>query len=172
MTVLFVLLGLLLVLIVYLLLAPVIVWIDTLSNEYYVRIPGVVKMAVESHEKELIRLQLRVFFLNFYFYPLKWKKKKKKKDEIKEFKPKKDKKKKKKRMSLGKMVRLMRTFRVQRFYLNIDTGDYALNAKLYPVFYLLNQTKGHFAVNFEDRNQLSLVIVNRPIRIVKSFINL
>ncbi|WP_157961199.1 hypothetical protein [Lutibacter citreus] len=61
---------------------------------------------------------------------------------------------------------------MKKFLINIDTGDPILNAKLYPIFSLLNISKGNFNVNFKNINQLTLHLENRPIDIIKSYINL
>ena len=74
-------------------------------------------------------------------------------------------------MSFKKMLRLTRTFKVKTFMLNIDSGDAITNAKLYPIFSLLNYRGGNFNINFEGRNQLILQLQNRPIDLIKSFIN-
>ena len=54
----------------------------------------------------------------------------------------------------------------------MDTGNCILNAKLYPLFALLNYYTGNFYINFQGRNQLVLLVKNRPIDIIKSLINL
>lgn len=74
-------------------------------------------------------------------------------------------------MSARKMLRLVRTFKVQKLRLDMDTGDYVVNAKLYPVFMLLNRHVGSFHINFQDRNRLVMDVRNTPYRLIKSFIN-
>lgn len=60
-------------LIIYVLLVPVILFVDTATNQYYIQLKGVAKASIESHKEELLRIKLKIFFLNFYFYPLRYK---------------------------------------------------------------------------------------------------
>ena len=161
-----VILILVLLLIIYLLWMPVEIGIDTYTNKYYLQLKGLAEASVEGHEAEILRIKFKVFFFKFYFYPLK----RKAKDKTRQIESGK-KKKIWKRYKMRKMVRVVRSFKVKKFLLDLDTGDYTLNAKLYPVFTGLNFTRGNFAINFEGRNRLALLIRNRPINIIKSFIN-
>lgn len=77
----------------------------------------------------------------------------------------------KKRWSIFKIIRLLKTFKVKNVSCSIDTGDFTLNAKLYPVFMLFNHHFGNFSINFEGRNHLQLHIQNRPIYLINYFIN-
>lgn len=144
---------------------PIVLFIDTATNQYYLQFWGLAKASIQSDEEELIRIRLKVFFLNFSFYPLR-KSGSKKTRKTKEVQV----KKKGKRMSFRTGLRLLKTFKVKRLLLNIDTGNCITNAKLYPVFAFLNYKTGGFNINFQGRNQLVLHIQNRPIHIIRSFI--
>lgn len=145
-----------------------IVFIDTSTNQYYIKIKGLVKASIEADELEIFKVRLNVFFLNFYVYPLKKRQVKDKKVKAKTVK-----KKRFKSVPFKKTVRVIKTFKVRQFQLDIDTGDCISNSKLYPVFAFLNFYKGHhFDVNFEGRNSVLLSVENRPIRIIRSFINI
>jgi len=157
-----VLIILFIVLIIYLLFASLSVFIDTSINCYYLKLNGIFRINVESHESEIIILHLHVFFLNFSFYPLRPKKR------IKSNK----KHKKSKFFTFRQVYRILRSCRIKRLFIDVDTGDCIENAKLYPAFALLNYSGGNFNINFEGRNKLVLHIHNRPIYIIKSFINL
>ena len=158
-----------LLLLFYLSMMPIVLFIDTKTNQYYLQVKGLVKASIERHEEELIGIRLKVFFLNFYFYPLRnivlgnMKKAIKSTD---------NKKKIGKGMDLEKGFRMLKSFKVKRFLIDIDTGDCILNAKLYPLFAMLNYHVGGFNVNFEGRNRVELHIYSRPIYLIKSFINL
>ena len=104
--------------------------------------------------------------MKFYFYPFKKNVTKKQKKEVEVSK-------KKKRRSFGirKGMSVLKSFKVKRFLLDIDSGNCIFNAKLYPLFMFLNHNIRGFNINFQGRNQLVLDIQNRPIRIIKSFIN-
>ncbi len=158
-----------LLLLFYLSMMPIVVFIDTKTNQYYLQVKGLVKASIESHKEELISIKLRLFFFNFYFYPLR---------NIGVNKSKKitnrteNKKKNKKGFDLAKGLRLLQSFKVKRFLFDIDTGDCILNAELYPLFVLLNYRIGGFRINFEGRNSVELHIYSRPIYLIKSFMNL
>lgn len=160
-------LTLLLLVLICLLVMPIVLLIDTTTNEYYIQIRGLVKASLEAHKEELIRIKLNVFFLKFYFYPLKnigSKKKPKPKSTTKE-------KKRGKRPDFQTGVRILKSFRVKKLFIDMDTGDCILNAKLYPLVAFLKYYSGNINLNFQGRNQLVLCIQNRPINIIKSFIN-
>ena len=72
---------------------------------------------------------------------------------------------------IRKLFRVIRSFEVKQFSLDIDTGSCITNAKLFPVFAFLDFWVGNYRVNFEGHNSIVLHIQNRPYRIIKSFIN-
>jgi len=156
---------LLLLLIGYVLLVPIDLYINTTTNQYYAQIRGLAKASIEKDNVEIVRIRLRTFFMNFYLYPLKYIGLTDKKERVKKNKT-------KRKIGLKKGLQILKSFKIKRFNLEIDTGDYTLNAKLYPLFIFLNYHIGHFKVNFLDKNQLVLHLQNRPINIIKSFINL
>lgn len=153
-----------LLLVLYLLFIPIVFFIDTATDQYYIQIKGLAKASVEKHLEELIRIKLKIVLFNFYFYPFRKKSSLKAKKLIK-----KSSVKKRKRIGIRKILRMLRSFKVKRFLIDIDTGDCMTNAKLYPVYGLLNYGMGSFNVNYEGRNQMALYMENRPIYIIKSF---
>ncbi|WP_340202257.1 hypothetical protein [Ascidiimonas sp. W6] len=155
--------------ILYLLFVPVIISIDTVNQNYYLQVKGLAKVFITGDEKQLIKVKLKIFFLNFNFYPLKKKTTKKKELEITE---KSSKKKKYSVLNLKSALRILRSFEIKKCQLDIDTGDCIENAKLYPVFVFLNRTKGTFRINFEGKNSLLLCVENRPLWLIRSFINI
>ena len=158
----------LLLLIIYLLFVPIIFCINTATHQYYLQIIGLAKASIESDEEQWIKIKMKVLFFKFSFYPLKIIGSKKEK--ISKVKP--NKKKSHKRMSIKTFIKIIKSFNVEKFYLNIDTGNCIYNASLYPMFAFLNYKLGGFHINFHGNNQLKLVVKNRPIRIIKAFINI
>lgn len=153
-----------LLVIFYLLIMPIILFVDTASNKYYVQFKGLAKASFESQKEDIFRVKLTILFFKFYFYPLK---------NNNFFKTKKSKMRnsKKSNMSIKKGLRILRSFKVKKIFVNIDTGDCILNAKIYPFFSFLKHHTGNFNINFNGKNKLVLHIQNRPINIIKSFIN-
>lgn len=153
--------------IIYLLLIPITLYIDTTTNQYYIQLHGLLKASILEDKKELLKINLKVFFLNFYFYPLKKKAPSKKKKLRK-----KNENKGKNRISIRTGFRMLKSFKIKRLFLDIDTGNCISNAKLYPVFSFLKfYTKANFRINFEGKNRMVLCLKNRPIYLIKSYIN-
>jgi hypothetical protein len=77
----------------------------------------------------------------------------------------------KKRTSVNfqKIIRLISTFKIKDWQLGIDTGDFANNARLYPLNFIPYCNK-HVQINFTGENFLYLKIVNSPWRIVYAFL--
>ncbi|MCP4974828.1 MAG: hypothetical protein GY931_01585 [Maribacter sp.] len=150
----------------YLLFLKMELIVDTANNEYYVQAKGLAKAKIVAHETELIQIKIYTLFMKFSFFPLKKSKKKKKK-------PKTDKAavRKSKTLEIQRLLRIARTFKVDQLLVDLDTGNCITNAKLFPSFAFFNYYGGQFRVNFEGRNRLLLKVQNRPIRIIKSFIN-
>ena len=150
----------------YLLLMKIVLHVDTANNEYYLQAKGLAKAKIESHETELIQIKFNTLFLKFKFFPLRKSKKKNKKT-----KTDKTTVSKRRTIEIQRLLRIARTFKVVHLLVDVDTGDCITNAKLYPPFAFMNYYGGQFRVNFEGRNRLLLHVQNRPIRIIKSFIN-
>ncbi|WP_298238436.1 hypothetical protein [uncultured Algibacter sp.] len=148
-----------------LLLIPITIFIDTTSNQYYIKLQGLAKANLEQHKQEIFRIRLKILIFNFYLYPLKAQAKNKL-NKKKRYSPK-----PKRKFLIKKILRMTKTFRVTHFLINIDTDNYILNAKLYPLFGLLNYNGCNCHINFQGQNQLILLVKNRPINIIKSFIN-
>ena len=157
---------LLFLLILYLLFVPMDIVINSTKNQYFMRIWGLAKVALEGHEKEFLRIKLNTLFTRFYFYPLRKKKKEqKKKVEAKSRKMRNFK------SNFKRGLQVIKSYKVKKLILDIDTGNCIQNAKLYPAFALLNHHVGTFQVNFEGRVNMVLHLQSRPINIIKSFIN-
>lgn len=157
---------LLFLLIAGILMVPVELYINTTRNQYYLQLKGLARASVEVDPEEIVRIRVRTFFRNFYFYPLKRiglsNTKKLDKSKIK---------KRKNKVPVRKILRVLNSFKIKKIFVDIDTGNCISNAKLYPAFAFFNYCHRGFNINFEGRNQLVLCIHNRPIHIIKSFIN-
>ncbi|WP_422858504.1 hypothetical protein ACOKFD_14150 [Flagellimonas sp. S174] len=162
-----ILLSLLILVLIGFLFLPMELTINTFNNQYQITFKGLAKMWLEADKDSILKIGLKVFFFTRYFSPFD----KRKKQVQKTRKGVKKKENKKKGWSLGQIIALLRTFRLKRFRLDIDTGDYITNAKLYPVFALINFYGLPCQINFRDTNGLILQIQNRPIHLLKSFIN-
>ena len=79
----------------------------------------------------------------------------------------KHKRKKLRRKHFDMGLRVIRSFKVRRFHLDIDTDNYTTNALLYPA---LTIAKADINVNFNGVNELDLEIENRAFNILKALI--
>jgi len=70
---------------------------------------------------------------------------------------------------LKKIIAVAKTFRVKEWQLAIDTGNYIYNGKLYPLNFLPHLSQ-HVRINFTDENYLVLRISNRPWKILYAFL--
>lgn len=163
-----ILIGLFLLVIAFLFI-PIVLYIDTETEQYYVRLGALAKASVEADETEIILIKLKVAFLRFNFYPLRFDEKPKEKKSKVKHKP--HKRGMKGYKAIRKGLKVLRTFTIKRLLVDIDTGDCISNAKLYPLAALLDYRLGGFHVNFEGRNRLALQLENRPIYMIRSFIN-
>lgn len=168
-----VIIVLIILLLGYLLWMPIVFRIDTDTNEYYLQLKGLAKASLLGDEKEVLKVKLNVLFLNFNFYPLRKRAASKKKKLSSEKGKEVVEKKKKNWNKKGRTaLRVLKSFEVKQLLVDLDTGDCILNAKLYPVFAVMNLGKGNFAINFNNYNRLALTVQNRPIYILKSIINI
>ena len=160
-----IILILFLLVVMYVLWIPVILYVDTATDQYYLKLKGLSKASIEQHDKQLLKIKLSVLFLKFNIYPLK---------QLNLYKQKKSHHTKKKRthMSISKSLQVLKTFKVERLFMDIDTGNYLLNAQLYPLVIFLNYNNGNFHINFQGRNQLVLHLQSRPIYIIKKLLTL
>lgn len=70
----------------------------------------------------------------------------------------------KKRVPLNLVWAFVKSFRVQKFYLNLDFGSAYAFAWFYPLGEIFKQENIYFTTNMEGKNNLEIQIVNRPAR--------
>jgi len=146
-------------------------YVDTAEKQYYLRLKGVVAAHLVP-TNDLFLIKLKVPFYTFSFDPLEMKgssDKKKKQNKSKSVGKEVTKKKKRKSWSATKVFikRAMATFNVNHFILDLDTGDYPLNAQLIPVFLLMSRGPASLKTNFMGKSYFSLEVENRLIRMVR-----
>jgi hypothetical protein len=71
---------------------------------------------------------------------------------------------------LKKFTNLVKTFRVTRWQIAMDTGDPSKNAWLYPLNFYPG-ARHHLYINFLDENYFLLEIRNSPWKLIKPFIS-
>jgi hypothetical protein len=146
-------------LILWILLVPVIIKLDTSRNLYRFMLPGIVSASVVP-TADFFLIRCWVLFIPFTIDPLRMKGRSKTKQE------KVKKKKKRKRPSGRKLMKkfrnVTRAIRLRRLELDIDTDDFLLNAWLVPAFAAVNSYRNiQMQVNFEGNLFLHLDVRTR-----------
>ena len=148
----YILISLFVALLLWLLLGPVIIFLNTDTNHYHIWLPGIFKVVMVP-SPELFYLRGWIFFVPYKYDPFKAKKSKKKK------KPAKPVKKRRTKNITGNIQTIMdavRSFRIRKLFLDLDTDDFMLNAWLVPVFSHINTENIRMRVNFEGSSSLLL----------------
>ena len=133
----------------WLLLGPVIIYVDSSSNRYFLNLPGIFQARIISSE-ELFQVRGWILFVPYRFNPFRIKKKKKDRPKGKK------KKFKLPKGGVGMVKDAVRTIRVRKLEMNLDTDDFLLNAWLVPVFSLINRPNTRLHVNFQGESTLIL----------------
>lgn len=173
MIVLIICLSLLSLIVGWLLIAPLRLTIDTNANSY----------CIDWQNLAHVRVLPKPDDVSIYFKVLFWKKelslfhlitskrshgrKKKKRTQSHE---KRKSKKIKAKVFFRKAKKILKTFKVRTFKLQLDTDDYILNSYLFPIFHLLNRPGQSISINFEGRSSLRLIVENKPYKILKAII--
>lgn len=163
------LLGILLLLIaivVWLLVAPLVIEIDSRVPVASFRWVSIGSGSI--YHKEEWRLRFRVFFFGKDLPLADMARKKKAIQPEKEVRSR-PRKKRRPRHQLRKAWQMLKTIRVTRWQLAIDTGDYVQNAKLYPLNFL-PYTFRHLEINFCDENYLVLHLRARPWKMLLAYL--
>jgi hypothetical protein len=151
-----------LALLLWILFAPVHVYVNTWEELAYIELYGLMRFIfVWKDYKPLFRM--RIFFLEFNLPSGKKKPKKPRKP-----------KKRKRSFSASAMLEagraLLKTFRLEKLRLRMDTGDVADNARLVPLFCLINtHPAADCAVSFNGELGMECLIGNRISRMLPVF---
>ncbi|MBN2213045.1 MAG: hypothetical protein JW723_02270 [Bacteroidales bacterium] len=149
----------------YILFFPVTFKIDTDKNHYCLRLPGVFSLRVLKAETGW-KMRYSIFLFRFSVPFFKPHKQLKKTDE------------KHPRTSAGFLKRrygidnllfainVIKAFRLRKLRLDIDTGDYPLNAQLIPAACYLSSDRVNLSVNFNDHNELYVILQSYLARII------
>ncbi len=166
----FILFCLVLLLVMWILLAPLVVHIDTGSGTYFVELVTLARARLLLPGEDLFKIRMRVFFVHFTIDPFRSRKKKKKKEKTG---PERKKPERKKRISIrsGKKFvgEMMRSFDAELIG-EIDTGDVIINAWLVPAFIFLNSEGFRVSVNNNGINTIRVKLCNRLITMLYLFI--
>lgn len=145
----------LLLLLAWLLFAPVILRINTRLENYSVSLPGIFAARFVQDEREFY-LRVRVLLITFRIGPgdfasrgrgKKWRRKPPGKVSV--------------RYLAMAVKEILRSFRLKYLHMSVDTEDCQLNAMLVPVFLFINTERISVNVNFMEENSLAMDLRNR-----------
>ena len=153
--VIWIIISFIILLIFWVLFAPVILLVNTDTGKYSLRVPGLFELALISDE-ELPLLRLRILFISFRIDPLRYAGNRTEKISG----------------VIGTGVRnlatrmksfneFIKSFRIRILYVDIDTGDIVWNSFMVPVLMAIRTRKYQLYVNNEERYSLKLDLRNR-----------
>ncbi|MBI2270176.1 MAG: hypothetical protein HYU69_07445 [Bacteroidetes bacterium] len=149
-------------LMIYLLFAPLLLEIDSRYNLYRFRIVPVFSVCwitdnLSGHA-EICLFGIRKK-LSFNGFEKKTMEKETKTQKSTAFRP-----------SFHRFFSIIKSFKVENFYANIDTGNMALNGELFPMMYPLSAITGKtFQINFLGKTEIALTLKNNAFRILKAY---
>ncbi len=147
----------------WLLLAPLVLTIDSSQHLYQFKLGRLVRVKLETDDNHiLIRCTIGFWqrkwdLLQFFTTP---KKQAVDKDTAKKRRT------KRQPFSFKRLLQLLKSFRIKTCRINIDTGDYCVNGLLYPVTVWTHRSGNYLRINFEGKTEINLVITNRLYRII------
>ena len=153
----YILISIILLTLLWILFGPVIILINTDRNRYRVALPGIFGVSLIPSD-EIFHLRFRVFFIPFTFHPFRTVRRRRKK------KPGKAARKKSRGRIYGGIKTAgdaIRSFRIRKLRLDMDTDDFAWNSWLIPAFSMVNNENVQLKVNFEGNLSLQLDLRTR-----------
>lgn len=160
--------GILIIILCWVLFAPLFLYVNTDEEKYSAGLKWFLNFNLIPDEDHLFCIRISVVFYSFNFFPLK-KKEKKTKADLKEKKS----KKKKKRPALRTILliknivwKIVKSFRLKKLYINMDTNDVMANAYLIPVFANLHRNNINLYVNYSGDFKVIINIENNIFRML------
>jgi hypothetical protein len=148
----------------YLLFAPFYIEINSINSLYGVRFHRIASAKLIFADN-LLKIDLHIIGWKKQIDPFEKRAKRKEKTVVQK------KKKQRTLFSISRAKALIKSFKINKFYLNIDTGNLQLNGILYPCFYWLGNYAGKpIAINFLNKNEIILEIENNLAGIIRAFI--
>ncbi|OQP40144.1 hypothetical protein A4D02_14525 [Niastella koreensis] len=160
-----IILGTLVLLVCWLLVAPVELEIDTIHAQAAVHWISIGSVRVWYEEEWWFSIQVFFFHKTMPFSQMK----KGPKKATATLENGKQKKKLKTKSILKKVTQVIGSLQITEWRLAIDSGEYNLNARLYPLNFL-SWTAGHLFINFQGNNYLVAKLRAQPWKIALAFI--
>lgn len=148
----------------WLLMAPIVLKIDTQEELCYLKWKGIAGVRLLVLADEIV-LKIQVFFWKKNIYPLSHSPK-----TLTAKQAHKPKKKKKRQLPWRKGKKLLQSFTIQTFQLDLDTDDFVQNSYLLPIFYFLSNERRRLRINYSGQTVLKLVVQNRLYHLLKAWL--
>ena len=154
----------------WVLIAPFRLTIDTKINHYCLWWKHIVKIEVLPLQKDL-RFRLKIWFWTMDQSLLEWRPKIQSGKTFKKGGVKSNRLSKFWRNKFWtKGRKILRSFEVKAFRLNLDTNNFVTNSYLYPLFYVLNHPLRQLNINYNGDSELLLIVENRLYKILFAFL--
>jgi hypothetical protein len=153
-TILLIISSILFLLLLWVVFTPLIIKIDTTSNIYELRLFGLLRVWL-SLDNDII-LHIKTLVYQFRLDVLKMKLQRSKKKVVHSNK----KKSGSYALGLDRILTIIKSFRITKLELSLDTHDFALNAQLVPLCQLVNNRSLQISVNFMGRTYCQLELRN------------
>lgn len=137
---------------------PLTLVVNTNQNKYNISQPGIFRVDLLWHKDALPKLSFRVLFFKFKINAAKGKKRvptKERKRSVRKIKK-----------PLWLMKKILRKIHLKRFYADIDTGDFPLNAQLIPVCNSLGHPNVDININFFNTNRVDIKVMAFPYELI------
>jgi hypothetical protein len=146
-------------LLLWLLLSPVVLAIDSRIPVAEIKWTGIGSGNIRFNGEWWLHIQVLFYHKNICLSATKKAREKKASKKIVQRKP----------LPLSRLMAMLRTFRVSSWQIAIDTGDPVRMAQLYPLNFLPG-LEGHTRINFNNENYVQVRIKNRPVRLLIAYI--
>jgi hypothetical protein len=164
------LLFFLIAILIGLLFIPVILRIDTVDDEYHVRLKGLAMARLITIEDwPAVQLKFPFFKKDIRLFS-DTRKKKRPKAASTEITKSEKKRKSRPALTPRKIRALLHSFRIEQFYVSLDTGDYVKNALLVPVLQRLNHYRNQVGVNFNGETIILFQVSNNLWRLGTAYL--
>ena len=168
MLVLYALAGLLVLTLLYLLMAPFYLEINSATGLFRLRFQKLIRADIRISESSLV-LDLKMAWWHRQFDVLS--KSASGKRPAKQMKNKGASKRTKRSIPLHKGLAVLQSFKINKLDISICFDDMAWNGLLYPLFFWLSRlSRKNMEINFQDRNEVILEIENSCFRMIRAYL--
>ena len=151
-------------LLIFILAAPIILCVDTETDDYCIRLGDMFSLrAVTAKDNPGVRLRIGIWKKRWSVMQMDMLSGPKIREAIGTVE---GRDKHMSRASMQRFWRVLKTFRLSKCNVVLDTDDFILNAKLFPLFQFCNRRWGNWKVSFKGDCLLQLEVESRLVRVL------